>query len=151
MAAELYGDLTSTLTALAGTGPDTKRWVAKLREIETTRRAAERAEFEDSRSPLHPMRVYGELAQVLDRDAIVIGDGGDFVSYAGRVVDSYLPGLLAGPRPVRLPRQRPGVRAGGQARASRPAGRAAARRRRVRLRTAWSTTRSPATASPSSA
>ena len=37
------------------------------------------------------MRVYGELAQVLDRDAIVIGDGGDFVSFAGRVVDSYRP------------------------------------------------------------
>ncbi len=41
------------------------------------------------------MRVYGELAQVLDRDAIVVGDGGDFVSYAGRVVDSYRAGLLA--------------------------------------------------------
>jgi acetolactate synthase-1/2/3 large subunit len=99
VAAELYGDLTSTLTALAGTGPDTKRWVAKLREIETTRRDAERAEFEDSRSPLHPMRVYGELAQVLDRDAIVIGDGGDFVSYAGRVIDSYLPGCWLDPGP----------------------------------------------------
>jgi acetolactate synthase-1/2/3 large subunit len=45
------------------------------------------------------MRVYGELAQVLDRDAIVVGDGGDFVSYAGRVVDSYNPGCWLDPGP----------------------------------------------------
>jgi acetolactate synthase-1/2/3 large subunit len=38
------------------------------------------------------MRLYSELGEVLDRDAIVIGDGGDFVSYAGGVVDSYDPG-----------------------------------------------------------
>ena len=52
-------------------------------------------ELEDDRAPLHPMRLYAELAKVLDRDAIVIGDGGDFVSYAGRVIDSYPAGLLA--------------------------------------------------------
>jgi acetolactate synthase-1/2/3 large subunit len=45
------------------------------------------------------MRIYGELAQVLDRDAIVVGDGGDFVSYAGRVVDSYQPGCWVDPGP----------------------------------------------------
>ena len=37
--------------------------------------------------------------EVLDRDAIVVGDGGDFVSYAGRVVDSYLPGCWLDPGP----------------------------------------------------
>ena len=45
------------------------------------------------------MRIYGELAQLLDRDAIVVGDGGDFVSYAGRVVDSYRPGCWLDPGP----------------------------------------------------
>ena len=115
------------------------------------KRAAERELREDARAPLHPMRVYGELGEVLDRDAIVIGDGGDFVSYAGRVVDSYEPGCWLDPGPVRLPRLRPGLRARGQARAPRPPGRAAARRRRVRLLAGWSTTRSPATASTSSA
>ena len=72
-------------------------------------------------------------AQVLDRDAIVICDGGDFASYAGRAIDSYEPGCWLDPGPVRLPRLRPGLRARGQARAARPPGRAAARRRRVRL------------------
>ena len=45
------------------------------------------------------MRIYGELAQLLDRDAIVVGDGGDFVSFAGRVVDSYRPGCWLDPGP----------------------------------------------------
>src|SRR5258707_3085092 len=45
------------------------------------------------------MRVYGELGQLLDRDAIIVGDGGDFVSYAGRVIDSYEPGCWLDPGP----------------------------------------------------
>src|SRR5205807_7141315 len=47
----------------------------------------------------HPARVYGELRKVLDRDAVVIGDGGDFVSWAGRLVDSYQPGCWLDPGP----------------------------------------------------
>jgi acetolactate synthase-1/2/3 large subunit len=45
------------------------------------------------------MRIYGELLPLLDRDAIVIGDGGDFVSYAGRLVDSFEPGCWLDPGP----------------------------------------------------
>src|SRR3954454_4490408 len=98
-AGELYGDLTSTLNALSGPALQTRAWVDRLRGVETAKRAAELAELQDPRAPLHPMRVYGELAQMLDRDAIVIGDGGDFVSYAGRVVDSYAPGCWLDPGP----------------------------------------------------
>jgi acetolactate synthase-1/2/3 large subunit len=98
-AVELYGDLPETLGALTGRGHDTSAWVTRLRAIETEKRASEREQLSDDRAPLHPMRVYGELAQVLDRDAIVIGDGGDFVSYAGRVIDSYLPGCWLDPGP----------------------------------------------------
>ena len=99
VAAELYGDLTSTLAALVTGGPDTSGWIQELRELETAKREAENAELWDERAPLHPMRIYGELSRMLDRDAIVIGDGGDFVSYAGRVVDSYLPGCWLDPGP----------------------------------------------------
>jgi acetolactate synthase I/II/III large subunit len=105
--AELYGALPATLEGLrAGAGaPPAERasardaWIASLRDIETERRSAEAGELADPRAPLHPMRIYGELAQMLDRDAIVIGDGGDFVSYAGRVVDSYRPGCWLDPGP----------------------------------------------------
>jgi acetolactate synthase I/II/III large subunit len=102
-AAELYGALEPTLADLrvaVGAKPlASERWVAELRAAETERREAERAELRDERAPLHPMRLYAELGKVLDRDAIVIGDGGDFVSYAGRVVDSYEPGCWLDPGP----------------------------------------------------
>ena len=72
----------------------------RLREAEEQeKREAERADFGDDRAPLHPMRLYAGLAEVLDRDAIVIGDGGDFVSYAGRVIETYEPGCWMDPGP----------------------------------------------------
>jgi acetolactate synthase-1/2/3 large subunit len=78
---------------------DRETWIAALRGVEAARRMGEEAELADDRAPLHPMRVYAELARVLDRDAIVVGDGGDFVSYAGRVSDSYEPGCWVDPGP----------------------------------------------------
>jgi acetolactate synthase-1/2/3 large subunit len=45
------------------------------------------------------MRIYKELDDVLDRDAIVIGDGGDYVSFAGRVMNTYEPGCWLDPGP----------------------------------------------------
>ena len=116
----------------AGTA-DRSGWLAQLREVENEKRAAEQEDLTDERAPLHPLRVYHELAQVLDRDAVVIGDGGDFVSYAGRVIDTYEPGCWMDPGPVRLPRLRSRLRAGRQARPARQAGLPAARRRRLRL------------------
>jgi thiamine pyrophosphate-dependent acetolactate synthase large subunit-like protein len=102
-AVELYGELASTLedlrTAAGGKALASAAWLDDLRAIESERRAGELAELSDDRSPLHPMRLYAELAKVLDRDAIVIGDGGDFVSYAGRVIDSYAPGCWLDPGP----------------------------------------------------
>jgi acetolactate synthase I/II/III large subunit len=103
IAAGLYGDLTSILSALAqgmeAGGTDHQGWINQLRTAETTARGQEKAELGDDRTPLHPMRVYAELAPLLDRDAIVVIDAGDFGSYAGRVIDSYLPGcwLDSGP------------------------------------------------------
>jgi acetolactate synthase-1/2/3 large subunit len=101
VAAELYGVVSDVLDGLrASVVPATDRsWIASLRDAEDAARAAERDELLDERAPLHPMRVYGELNALLDRDAIVIGDGGDFVSYAGRMIDSYEPGCWVDPGP----------------------------------------------------
>jgi acetolactate synthase-1/2/3 large subunit len=105
LAAELYGALPATLRALAdsaagaGVAGDREEWIASLRAVEAERRGGEAAELADERAPLHPMRIYGELAPMLDRDAIVIGDGGDFVSYAGRVLDTFHPGCWLDPGP----------------------------------------------------
>lgn len=100
VAAGLYGDMTATLLALSAAGaPDHEAWIAELRAVETASRAAEADELRDDRTPLHPMRVYAELNAMLDRDAIVVIDAGDFGSYAGRVIDSHVPGawLDSGP------------------------------------------------------
>ena len=45
------------------------------------------------------MRVYGELLRQLDDDAVVIGDGGDFVSFAGRLIEPAFPGRWLDPGP----------------------------------------------------
>jgi acetolactate synthase-1/2/3 large subunit len=100
---DLVGDVAASLAAIReaagaeerGSGP----WLRQLREVEAERRAAEREELEDNRAPLHPVRVYRELGEVLDRDAIVVGDGGDFVSYAGRFIETHQPGCWMDPGP----------------------------------------------------
>ena len=101
---DLVGDLGATLVALAeacapSVGGRTRAWLEQLREDEADKRAAEAEDRSDPRGPLHPMRLYAELEGVLDRDAIVIGDGGDFVSYAGRVIDTHEPGTWMDPGP----------------------------------------------------
>ncbi len=100
---DLVGDIKATLAALhaaaGGGAPRSGRWLEELRGVEEEKRTAEQDELNDSRSPLHPVRVYRELGEVLDRDAIVIGDGGDFVSYAGRFIDTYEPGCWMDPGP----------------------------------------------------
>src|SRR5829696_5860674 len=100
---ELVGDIAASLAAIreaaGGDRERTSAWVEQLRAAEDEKRAAEREELEDPRSPLHPVRIYGELGQVLDRNAIVVGDGGDFVSYAGRFIDTYEPGCWMDPGP----------------------------------------------------
>ena len=132
----LSGDIGATLTAIRESVPaDSKRtsaWVNQLRKIEDEKRAEEEVMLDDDRSPLHPMRIYRELGDFLDRDAIVVGDGGDFVSFAGRVWETWA-GHLDGPRPLWLPwrRPRPGDR--GEAGPPRAPGLPAARRRRLRL------------------
>jgi acetolactate synthase I/II/III large subunit len=105
-AAALYGGVAATLAALreatldaGGSAERTLEWRESLREAEREKRAAEEADLNDERAPLHPLRVYKELIEILDRDAIVIGDGGDFVSYAGRVIDTYEPGCWMDPGP----------------------------------------------------
>src|SRR4051794_36033324 len=100
VADELYGDVPAILSALAaGRGGHTAGWVEEIRGVEREKREAERELRADPRAPLHPMRLYAELGDVIDRNAIVIGDGGDFVSYAGRVIDSYEPGCWLDPGP----------------------------------------------------
>src|SRR5439155_7084060 len=102
------GDLRAALASLAGLVPsrtdaatrtDRAVWVATLRDEEHAARAADAPRLASDAHPIDPVRIYGELRSRLDRDAIVIGDGGDFVSYAGKLIDSYEPGCWLDPGP----------------------------------------------------
>lgn len=100
---ELIGGIAKSLSGLRSGGPNQidarANWIAELRTVESEKRAGEEAELADSRAPLHPVRVYGELAPMLDRDATIVCDGGDFVSYAGKYIDTYEPGCWMDPGP----------------------------------------------------
>jgi acetolactate synthase-1/2/3 large subunit len=89
----------ASLTEALATAPDTKSWVEALRQEEESKRDKAQAELHSTQTPIHPMRIYGDLVPLLDRNAIVIGDGGDFVSYAGREVPSYEGGCWLDPGP----------------------------------------------------
>src|SRR5712692_2480703 len=101
-AAVLDGDIRAALAGLAeaaGGGPDRGGWVERVHaSVEDARRQdLERAAA--GGRPVHPARVVAEVARRLDPDAIVIGDGGDFVSFVGRMIESRQPGTFLDPGP----------------------------------------------------
>ena len=76
-----------------------RRWIAELRAAESERR--ERRAGRAARTIARRCTRCGSTpssAEMLDRDAIVIGDGGDFVSYAGPRGRQLRARLLARPR-----------------------------------------------------
>jgi acetolactate synthase-1/2/3 large subunit len=100
-AAAPAGDLRLILTTLAdrAAGPGNPDWLAELRAAEHTAATRHAEEMAADTDPIKPARVYGALRKVLDRDAVTIGDGGDFVSYAGRYLEPAVPGSWLDPGP----------------------------------------------------
>jgi acetolactate synthase-1/2/3 large subunit len=89
------GDSAMVLRALADhTGPrvDHEDWIAELRAAEERGRAADEALLTADSPEIKPSRIYGELGKRLADDAVVICDGGDFASYAGKFVEVQQPG-----------------------------------------------------------
>ncbi|WP_329108138.1 acetolactate synthase [Micromonospora sp. NBC_01699] len=101
-AASPAGDLRLILSALAdhrGDREDHAAWIADLRSVENAAKKRDADEMAAESDPIRPARVYGELRRALDPDAITIGDGGDFVSYAGRYLEPSMPGTWLDPGP----------------------------------------------------
>ncbi|MDQ3985295.1 MAG: acetolactate synthase [Actinomycetota bacterium] len=102
LAAAVQAGLVKTFDALEAAldkSLETDDWINSLRGVEREKADAAQDELRSASKPIHPMRIYGELVPLLDRNAIVIGDGGDFVSYAGREVPSFEPGCWLDPGP----------------------------------------------------
>ncbi|WP_066362662.1 acetolactate synthase [Herbidospora mongoliensis] len=74
-------------------------WTTKLAEATAAAIIGDAELLSADSDPIHPMRIYGELNRQLADDAVVIGDGGDFVSYAGKYVEPRRPGNWLDPGP----------------------------------------------------
>ncbi|WP_028642487.1 acetolactate synthase [Nocardioides sp. URHA0020] len=105
LAASAYGDLTAVFDGLqaglehAPRRPDWSSWVADLQAAVASAVARDAALLGAEADPIHPARIYGELLPRLADDAVVIGDGGDFVSFAGKFVEPKRPGGWLDPGP----------------------------------------------------
>ncbi len=105
LAASAYGDLSLVLDGLgealraAAAVPDWSAWVGRLSDQVKSAVAKDAELLASEADPIHPARVYGELLPRLADDAVVIGDGGDFVSFAGKYVEPSKPGGWLDPGP----------------------------------------------------
>jgi acetolactate synthase-1/2/3 large subunit len=96
------GDLRRLLSAVAdytGRRADHTEWVEGLRTAEDAGKVRDAEAMAAESDPIKPARIYGELRKVLAGDAVTIGDGGDFVSYAGRYLEPARPGTWLDPGP----------------------------------------------------
>jgi acetolactate synthase-1/2/3 large subunit len=98
----IYGDLKAALaalvTAVRGT-PERSEWLEKLRGADAASRKRDEGMTQSDSSPVHPARLVAEVDRFCDPDAILVGDGGDFVSFAGRLIERPKPGLWVDPGP----------------------------------------------------
>jgi acetolactate synthase-1/2/3 large subunit len=74
-------------------------WLSGLQQAAAAAAAKDADVLNSTLDPIHPARIYGELNNRLADDAVVIGDGGDFVSFAGKFVEPRRPGHWLDPGP----------------------------------------------------
>jgi acetolactate synthase-1/2/3 large subunit len=105
LAASASGDLTTVLDGVLEAvqqqlrKPDWSAWTGSLQDAVKAAAERDRTLLTAEADPVHPARIYGELLPRLDDDAVVIGDGGDFVSFAGKFVEPARPGGWLDPGP----------------------------------------------------
>jgi acetolactate synthase-1/2/3 large subunit len=105
LAASAAGDLTHVIEGVQSAlerqqhKPDWAAWLTDLQSSVAEGVARDAALLDSEADPIHPARVYGELVPRLADDAVVIGDGGDFVSFAGKFVEPKRPGGWLDPGP----------------------------------------------------
>ncbi len=105
LAASASGDLTAVFDGLQASleqlvrRPDWSAWVADLQGRVAAAQAEDARLLSAESDPIHPGRIYGELLPRLADDAVLVGDGGDFVSFAGKLVEPRRPGGWLDPGP----------------------------------------------------
>jgi thiamine pyrophosphate-dependent acetolactate synthase large subunit-like protein len=105
LAASASGDLTAVIDGVqaalekAPSKPDWSAWVSDLQAAVAAGVERDAELLRSEADPIHPARIYGELVPRLAEDSVVIGDGGDFVSFAGKYVEPKRPGGWLDPGP----------------------------------------------------
>ncbi len=105
LAGAVSGDFTRVFSMLGDAleqvvrRPDWSPWVSGLRDGVAAASARDAELLGAEADPIHPARIYGELVPRLADDAVVVGDGGDFVSFAGKFVEPRRPGGWLDPGP----------------------------------------------------
>lgn len=104
LAGRASGDLTACLDGILAAVEKAGQasyagWVSSLQETVKAATARDAELLAAEADPVHPARIYGELVPRLAEDAVVIGDGGDFVSFAGKFVEPQRPGGWLDPGP----------------------------------------------------
>ena len=74
-------------------------WTADIRDEENRLTEEAKAGMESDAVPIHPQRYAREIRDFLDRDAIVVGDGGDIVGITASILNAYQPGHWLDPGP----------------------------------------------------
>lgn len=95
----IVGNLSRSLEALSAGPTAPSPWIEALRATAQQAIAKDAALLHSDADPIHPARIYGELLPRLTNDTVVIGDGGDFVSFAGRFIEPSSPGNWLDPGP----------------------------------------------------
>jgi acetolactate synthase I/II/III large subunit len=101
--AGILGDCAAVLGILADAiknrRSDRDAWLARLREAEAAWWEEHRPQIESDAAPIHHYRLGAELDRVLDPGTVVVGDGGDVVAAASRVLRVHRPGHWLDPGP----------------------------------------------------
>ncbi len=89
----------SLVGELSGLKANHDAWLGELREAENKTRAQMEEWMASDRTPIHPFRLCAEIANFVDENTIVVGDGGDIVSHASKILPVNQPGQWYDPGP----------------------------------------------------
>jgi thiamine pyrophosphate-dependent acetolactate synthase large subunit-like protein len=101
----IVGDAKTVLQQLNEEGRDAFKgrkelpWVETLRGYDKKTEEKSRTLWNSDALPIHPMRLFKEVREFMDRDAIIVVDGHETLNFARQTIPTYVPGhrVNAGP------------------------------------------------------
>ena len=92
-------ELINTIATCLDKPVGTQSWKEDLAQRSSAVRLSNSELMTTRQERVHPAQIYGELIPRLTESTITIGDGGDFVSFAGKFIEPQQPGRWLDPGP----------------------------------------------------